>query len=190
MATILNIAINHSSIENIASVLNEYYELSEPSVNNFALAIDLSRRAGCRSFILHKKMNENWVQIDIQIINLYELDEVLRRLTEAFSTIAFFAYNQTTSGSFRFAIFEKGKMKRSLFKKYNETHRKVYVVDNFGKQQPFEEIAYAKLLNKQVPSEELLDYEVFFDWSGELGFVWDGQERESATCFKVLGTRN
>jgi hypothetical protein len=143
-----------------------------------------------RSFILYKKVNENWIQLDVRIINLYEFDEVLRRITGLFSTKAFFAYNQTTSGDFRFALFENNRLQRSLYQKYIDFRDETIILDNFGKKLDFEEEDYSNFLGKKIALDQKLDYDVFSDWYRELGFIWDGRDDEEAICLKILGSNN
>jgi len=130
-----------------------------------------------RTFVLHKRVNTSWVEIETSLFsNLYEMDEMLRRITTKFNTIAIISYSQTTSRNFRFALFEKGLLLRSIWIKYVEPHNERRLMDNFGEKLPFETFDFCEPFVCEIPEEQLLDHYISQEWCKELGRIYEKQK--------------
>ena len=183
MGAIYNIGIKHSEVEDIIASLEDVYEIRRKVQKVDSLDLDEFIENGARTFVVHQEVGIEWVQLAIHLRNLYEIDEVLRRITKKFQTFAFIGYNQTTSGNFRFAYFQNGKLKRSILQEYIESHNHMRIMDNFGEKLWFEKIDLGVPFTKEMRKEELLDYETLNKWYQELKFT--GNFREGVTYFHL-----
>lgn len=190
MSTILRIAIKHQNLEDIRSALQDVYLIGRTVLGFIDERKFSTLNAPNRTFILHQKLSAEWVQIDLRLYTLYELDETLRQLTLKYRTTAFVAYSQTTSCSSRFAFFEDGELRRSINQEYIEGHKQVRLVDNFGSRLPFEKLDLAPYAGRELPVDHRLDYEDFNEWYKALGFIWDGREEVDYLHLEVLGFKN
>ncbi len=191
MSTLLRIAINHGNREDILSEIKNIYLVGEIKVKN-SLNKDefFVPDYAYRTLVLHQEVSANWVQIYIELSNLYELDELLRQMTRKFSTLAFIGYNQTTSGDFRFAYFEKGELKRSILLQYIDCQNQVRIMDNFGKKLPFETFDFGTPFTRKLPDDQLLNYEVLNDWYRELGFICQDRDNVDYLHLEIKNFKN
>lgn len=176
MGTISKIIIKHSCVEDIVDHLDTAYIVKQKVIKIDSMNCDeFLESKGNRTFVVFEEKS-GWIQLSIDLQNLYEFDELLRRFTEIHNTIAFIGYNQTTSGDFRFALFENGQMKRSIVQRYFDHINQRRIMDNFGKKRKFESIDLGKAITREMNKEDLLDYETLNDWYVELGFVGEFKE--------------
>lgn len=189
MSTISEIAIEHSNLDDIVNVVGNTYNIGKRVVKEFSNSFEFLLKTnfkgefetredykGSRTFVIHQERNSNWIQIDYELDNVYEFDEMLRRLTLEFSTKAFIGYNQTTSGDFRFALFENGVLRRSIYQQYISTHGQMRLMDNYGVKLPFETIDLGAPITQELVKDTLLDYEVLNVWFDEIGFSYEERE--------------
>lgn len=191
MSTISDIAIKHNSPLKIQFELEQFYLIGEKVIKDYSNEFEfLEKNPESRTFVIHQEQNTSWTQIGYSLENLYELDEILRRLTYKFETIAFIGYNQTTSGDFRFALFKNGNLVRSLFLKYIEHQNQIRVVDNFGNKLDFEKIEFGTPITRPINDNQKLDYFIFNDWYKELGFEPEERCNIEYVHLEVLNFRN
>lgn len=192
MATILNISIKHQNLEDIFQQVEKYYSIGRVRWKKTISTVEFFKPPyQHRTFILHKGVSTSWVELEISLFNnLYELDEMLRRITAKLDTIAIICYNQTTSRSFRFALFKKGSLLRSIWIKYVEPHNERRLMDNFGEKLPFETVDFCKPFVSEVPEEQLLDHNICYQWCKELGRVHEEQKNIDYLHLEVKDFKN
>jgi len=189
MSTICDIAIKISDPNKVVAEIEEYYIVGEKINKDFSNEFEFQFSSneedefivredykGSRTFVIHQEHNPEWTQIEYSIINVYEFDELLRRLTAKFRTTAFIGFNQTTNDDFRFAFFENGFLKRSIYIKYIEAHNHRRIIDNFGKKLSFETFSLGTPFTIEILKDQYLNYEVFNTWYKELGFNYKKRE--------------
>jgi hypothetical protein len=125
------------AVQDVIDFWKEFYVFGEIDVLD---AINEVRfyESGNRTFIFDQVNDEKWVRFETDLDDVYEFDEILRRLSESFRTRIIFLFHQTTSGDTRFAIFEKGRLTRSVYQAYIEHLGTMRMQQNFGPQLPFE----------------------------------------------------
>lgn len=186
MSTLSYILIKHNRLLDIEDEIKSTYEIGEREVlkqKSLYKYYDKIKRN--RTFIIHQEYSDNWISIEYELQNLYEFDELLRRITKKYETNAIIGYNQTTSGDVRFAYFENGKLERSIYQKEIHMQSQFRTIDNYGKRLSFEEKTYNSTINKPIGENELIDfYDDIQNWFKYLGFNW--YEREIETDYLHL----
>ncbi len=177
MATKIDILLRHPHIADVALFLENFYTVGRKSLKDAPCLTEFfDKKNWPRTLILHQENTPNWVRAEIDLSNLYEFDEVLRRFTDVFQTLAILGYKQTTSGDARFAVFEKGKMIRSVVQQIDQQSARI--TDNFGRKFHFETAQYPKPVYFDVSSRDIFNY---YDdmqiWYEELGYEW-GRNKE------------
>ncbi len=138
MATYEYVYIEDVDVQEIISFMEGFYcfgrraVLAEPNEMQYY-------EAGNRLFLFRQLTEPRWVEVSIDMDELYELDEVYRRISERFSTRVLFLYKQTTSADARVALFENGTLLRSIHQVYIPHLGDLRIVQNFGKRLKFEE---------------------------------------------------
>lgn len=166
MSTYTDILIRHQNVNDIVAFVDQIYvigkKITKPNPSEFEFFDEI---LWPRTLILHQEDNPDWVKIEFDLASLYEFDEILRLITARFQTLAILGYKQTTSGEARFAVFENGKMVRSLVQSSR-------ISDNFGRKFPFEEsFHYPKPVHFEISQENILwYYDDIALWYRELGY--------------------
>lgn len=191
MTKIAQIAIKHNKINEVLEELDDFYVIGRKSWKKIKNEYEFMLPDYLvRTFVLHHEVSPSWIQIEIDLGHLYELDEFLRRITFKLKSTAFLAYNQTTSGTFRFALFENGKLLRSIYIKRIEAHNHLRILDNFGKKLPFETIDFGTPIYQEISRNQILDYEVLNDWYEELGFIFEERENIDFLHVEIKNFKN
>jgi len=175
VATYSDIFINHPVIEDIVLYLEKYYQVGKRKTLDCLNLFEFSRSDfSSRTFVLHKDKNEDWIQLEYELENLYEFDEILRRITEQLEAIALIGYKQTTDGTARFAVFKNGALVRSIVQEYVQSHKEIRNIDNFGSRFSFESFKYETGVLQEIDYDELLNYyDDISKWYEEFGFSWN-----------------
>ena len=181
MSTLSYILIEKVSKIELEQILDETYMVGKREIFDYPQSskyFDLENRY--RTFCIHQECNLEWTQLEYDLENIYEFDEILRRLTKLKQSKSIIGYKQTTSGEARFALFESGQLKRSIVQKYIEHQNEFRTVENFGARLPFENITYESTSMKPMEGTvELLDfYNDIQIWIKELGFNFNGRAEE------------
>lgn len=203
MSTHSSIAIFNPSIEIIIREIEEVFIVGRKRTKDFSNEFEFFFEVNLESeyvvsddylggtvMIVHHEHNPNWVQIDYDLGNVYVLDEMLRNITLKLNTIAFIGFNQTASGDFRFALFENGKLLRSIYQKYLDFHNQMRLMDNYGKKLSFEKIDFGTPFTRELPKEHQLNFETLNDWQGKLGFVYHERSNLEYIHLEILKFRN
>jgi len=202
MSTINSIAIFHTSIDKVVHEIEEVFIIGRRRNKDYSHEYEFffeenldgeyalsDSYSGGTVMVVHKEMNYQWVQIDYDIShNVYVLDELLRVLTLKLGTYAFLAYNQTTSGDFRFAFFNKGAIKRSIFIKNTDFNSDFRIIDNFGAKFEFENIDYPIPFTK--PTDLRYNYEIFNLWLPKIGFIGNDGADNKYLHLEILNFKN
>ncbi|WP_133162631.1 hypothetical protein [Flavipsychrobacter stenotrophus] len=147
MATYEYVYIEDVDVQEIISFMEGFYcfgrreVIAEPNEMQYY-------EAGNRLFLFRQLTEPRWVEVSIDMDELYELDEIYRRISERFSTRVLFLYKQTTSADARVALFENGTLLRSIHQVYMPHLGDLRIVQNFGNRMKFEEE-----LNLEFPTE-------------------------------------
>ena len=178
MSTLSDILIRYSDKQTIISFLSDYYKIGrKESDSELQLLKYYEMDSEVRTFVIHKDKNDKWTQIEYELgestESLKEFDNLILELTEKFKTQAIIAYEQTTSAACRFAVFENGKIIRSIIQTYLYPDNKIRITENIGKKFDFETYKYITAINEEIDYEELLSYyDDFQPWLKLLGFEW------------------
>jgi len=172
MATKTDILIKHPNRNDVTLFLENFYLIGRKSLKEEPHLLEFfDKKTWPRTLILHQENTPNWVRGEVDLSNVYEFDEILRRFTDAFQTLAILGYKQTTSGEARFAVFEKGKMIRSI------VQQSARITDNFGRKFHFETIRYPKPIYFDIPIDDILGYyDDIQTWYKEFGYEWGKNE--------------
>ncbi|WP_028890400.1 hypothetical protein [Tenacibaculum ovolyticum] len=179
MATISEVFIRHTDKDLIISFLSIYYTIGKKDVySEIQLQRYYEEESKTRTFVIHKERNNNWTQVDYELgestEDLKEFDEWIIEFTREYNTQAIIAYEQTTSGSCRFAFFDRGKIIRSIIQAYlYPDNNKIRMTENLGEKFDFETYEYATKIREEIDHEELLSYHDDFKlWLSELECGW------------------
>lgn len=186
------IIIKHQYLEDIHQQIKKYYSIGRVrwKKSNSKHEFLEPPNSVNRTFVIYQYISTDWVEIEMMLGNLFEIDEILRRITDEYNTIAFIGYYSNYNGDFRFALFEKGLMLRSILILYDNNRNERRLVHNFGKKLPFETIDFGTPITCELPDEQLLDYEVFSKWGTELGLIMEERENVDYLHLEVIDFKN
>lgn len=182
MATTEVICVKAENIEPVVTEWKKYFTTGKEVTSDFETEFLFSRfyqEQDNETHIFCKGEFKDWISIKVDLGgNLYQYDEILRRISQTLNTTLLLTYYQSTSGEGRIVKFEKGFLIYSFYQRYysyeigTETIHRIYLADNFGmknsKLQAVQELKYG---------QEILvfDYDFLNDFnrSENVSFLWD-----------------
>lgn len=186
MATKSDIIIKHSNQLEIIEYINNFFVFGKKSslINtnpNLFKYYD--------TMVVTLDNDSDWTHIEYNPKHLYYFDEIIRRITAEFNTIAIFGYKQTTDETSRFAYFEKGQLLRSLAYEYYSSIGKLIQIDDFGKRFKFEKYDYEENKEKYEFNERFINYyDDIQHWYSEFGFEFNFEAE--LLHIEILKTKN
>lgn len=186
MATLSQILIKHPNQLEIIDFINKFFVFGKKKSRFNGFSNEFMYRD---TMVVTLDKDYPWTYIEYVPRNLYALDEIIRRITAEFNTIAIYGFKQTTDETSRFAYFEKGKLLRSLAFRFYDHRTDLVRIDDFGKRFEFEKYDYKENVMKYEFNERFINYyDDIMHWYGEFGFEFNFEAE--MLHIEILGTKN